>query len=333
MMELLLSLVRSALYGIPLGDDAMRKLRAMGEEGWNSLIDMAARQTVSGLLYQALEQCEGELSISEDTAFRLVSIVNDILARNAVMAEAERSVLDMFSSRGLHPVVMKGSTCSKRYPRPELRECGDVDIFFEGDEFAEAAAILDKAGLEHSKSPDSSVVFSYGDCVVELHGRYFDLHVPSSCLPPVPSAEAEILMLSAHILKHACGAGVGLRQICDFALVWNQYQGDRDSLERLFSEAGLLRWHRLLVAFIEGNLTVSPSRKGSGKGKLIRIMESGGNFGHYNRSRGRHLHGPGIMRKLDTACLILSRLPFSLRYAPRETFFLVRELVTGNISR
>lgn len=332
-MELLLPLVRSALYGVPLEDDVLQRLRHMGEDEWDSIIDLARKQTVTGLLYKALEQNSGALEISEDVAFRLVGSVSSILGRNSEMAEAEKAVLSMFEAHGLHPAVMKGSTCAARYPSPELRESGDIDLFFAGDEFSGAISVLDEAGMQHQSSPDSSVVFIHGNCVVELHDRYFDLHVPASVLPPVPSAEAELLMLSAHILKHACSTGVGLRQICDFALAWDAYPGDRDAIPGLFRRVGLLRWHRLLTSFIDDYLKVSPPRKSSGEGKLLQIIAEGGNFGHHTVSRGKSLDRSAGLRKLDTARLILSRIPFSLRYAPRETFFFIRDLILGNIRR
>lgn len=327
MMDILLSLVCSALYGARPEEWAVKRLQALSEREWNALLELAERQTVSGLVYRALEMLKDEVHISEDCAFRLVGRLSSTVIRHKQFREAENGVLALFE--GLHPVVMKGSTCAARYPDPALREAGDIDLFLAGDAFDGAVALLEQSGMAYTCSPDGSVVSLYRDCVVELHRRYYDLHVREDLLPVVPSAEAELVMLSAHILKHACGTGVGLRQICDYALAWQAYEGDRGALEQLFSRLGLRKWHRLLTEFVADCLALSgPSGRPN---PLLRIVEYGGNFGLHAPGRKDSLERSALARKASTARIYLSRLPFSLRYAPRETLATIRELIKGNL--
>ncbi len=62
------------------------------------------------------------------------------------------------------------------------------------------------------------------------------------------------------------------------------------------------------------------------------IIRQGGNFGHFTKARQKALDRPAAIRKADTALRFIRRLPFSLRYAPREIGPHIRDLIRGNLS-
>ena len=66
---------------------------------------------------------------------------------------------------------------------------------------------------------------------------------------------------------------------------------------------------------------------------LLAIIEEGGNFGHYEQSRKAALSGETRERKIDTAKRYIRRLPFALKYAPREAFRYFLDLVLGNFKK
>lgn len=303
------------------------------EAAWTDLLRTARRQTVAGLLYQAAEHFPEHYSMPENVLFTLLAEVTRIVTTNQKLAKAEKEALEILRSGGLEPVVMKGSSCAARYPAPELRTGGDIDLYVPEADFQRAAALLRDAGLQGNGKPDSSMDFILGGCEVELHRRYFDLHVSKKLLPDVGTPEAELLMLSSHILKHACGVGIGLRQIMDFALAYKAYPGDYEELHNLFRRVGLSRWHVLLLSFVKDY--IDPSAKVPDhvdSGKLFRIVSDGGNFGHFREHRLQSIQGqPAIRRKADTLRRMLGHLPFALRYAPREILPILGELFRNNL--
>lgn len=321
-LELLLLILRGGLPPRPLD-----------ETEWTELIRTAREQTVTGLLYRALERFPEEYSLSENVLFTLLTEVNKIVNRNLKLGEAEKEVVGILRAGGLEPVVMKGSRCAARYPAPELRTGGDIDLYVPEADFPRAEALLRDAGLQGSGKPDASLDFILRGCEIELHRRYFDLHVRPSLLPEVGTPEAELLMLSSHILKHACGVGVGLRQIIDFALAHKAYPGDYEELRGLFRRCGLARWNDLLLSFVKEHIdpgVAPPSYRDPAA--LFRIVSGGGNFGHFRDHRLQTIRKQSTLRrKMDTFRRILSHLPFSLRYAPREIIPLFRELFCGNL--
>lgn len=301
-------------------------MAALSPEQWGELLKMAREQSVSGLVCQALQKAPPEASVPEEILFKMVSETVRIVRAGGQAAVAEGKALSRFAA--LSPIVMKGSRCAARYPDPKMREAGDVDLYIPPESFPEAVGLAEDVTL----SPDGSFQYREEDILIDVHSAYFDLHPHRKHpFPPVPSPEAELLMLSAHIFKHAAGPGTGLRQLCDYALALDAYSGDREALSALFRQAGLGRWERLLESFVSEYLARDLRKGPVSAAPLRRIVQKGGNFGLYTRSRLRSVRRSAFRRKLDTALLYLSRLPFSLRHAPRETLLHLRDLAAGNL--
>ena len=185
-------------------------------------------------------------------------------------------------------------------------------------------------------APDGSEHFTYEGFDVDVHGQYFDLHGKGE-LPPIPSPEATLLMLSAHTLKHAVGAGIGLRQLCDLAAAYLALDGQyrAEDLRRYFKANKLVRWNKLVNSFLQKELGVPDHLYGSTSESshlLLKMLRDGGNFGHYAASRSKALEQSALRRKADTAWRFFRRLPFSLRYAPGEAFSTIFTLIRGNLT-
>ena len=172
---------------------------------------------------------------------------------------------------------------------------------------------------------------------VDLHTRYYDLSAEGKDLPAVPSPEGTILMLSAHILKHAMGPGVGLRQICDMAMACRSLTGRIDTvrLRKYFRSSGTTRWNRMLCSLIHIRFGLDtgffPGEKPRRFAPLEKIVFAGGNFGHYSQSRKKALFRSARARKVDTAFRLVRRIPFSLHYAPKEYTSYFISLIKGNL--
>lgn len=321
--DTVLSLVRCALWGLPFPEEAL----ALAPDRWKEVLTVAREQSVSGLVCQALQKAPPTASIPEEILFKLVSESLRIARNNQRIEGAEEKALSRLA--GCHPVVMKGSRCAALYPDPRMREAGDVDLYIPEAGFA---AARERAGEQAVDAPDGSFHYWEDDVLIDVHPAYFDLHPGRKPFPPVPSPEAELLMLSAHIFKHAAGPGTGLKQFCDFALALDRYPGDREALAAVFRDAGLARWERLLESFLSEYLNRDLRKGNVSAAPLLRIVRQGGNFGLYSPSRRRSVTHSARRRKWDTALLYLSRFPFSLRLAPRETLHHFYDLIRGNLN-
>lgn len=326
----LTGLVGSGLSGRPVDKELLTGLSAAE---WEALYTLAKQHTVTGLLYGGLQLLPDGTGIPEDVLLRLVSRIGKVSNHGKSMRNLTVALTDYFSSKGLHPVVMKGVETAAFYPSPDLRLYGDVDLYFAPEEYDKAAEVALKRFGSLRKDPDGSIHFKIDNVDIDIHPDYFGLHIKPQRLPVVGSPEGTLLMLSGHILHHAIASGIGLRQITDLAAAYQALEGKYDpaALEAVYRTAGLFKWNRLLSCFIRDNLGVDAPHYGDTSTKTLeRIIFSGGNFGHYASSRQKALQASPFRRKLNTAGQFLRRLPFSLRFSPHETFSLIFTLTRGN---
>ena len=317
-----------------LWEQELRLEATPSREDWLALLQIARQQAVFGLFFRGMTHLPAEQLPASDVRMPLLAEVDRLERRGSELVRVQEELLARFAETGLHPLVQKGTEAAKYYPRPLLRESGDIDLYFTPAQFARARELMTPG---EPLAPDGSLVYRFRDVVVEHHPRYFDLHVRADKLPAVPSAEAELLLLSAHILKHAIGEGVGCKQLCDMTVALARTDGsyDKATLQETLRRCGLLRWHRLLCSLLVEDLGLDPACclpdfTPCNPEPLRKIVLQGGAFGFADASRRKAIGRSAFSRKLHAAGSFLKRLPFSLRYAPRETLATVGELVRGN---
>ena len=371
-----LALVRSGLHEQPAeiaghsdndavlpGSTGHLDWHSLSDAEWLSVLEMARKQTVCGLVYRGVALLPEEVQVPDSVIFPLMKEAHRIIQQSRMIDRTASEVVAFFERRSLHPLILKGPEAAKNYPKPELRESGDLDLFFPPKEFGKAVHAIqerlrkipgqagndggrtkedrgqagnDDAGNEALTTlPDGSIHYDWNGIDIDQHAQYFDLDVDPSVLPKVPSTEATLLMLSAHILKHSMGTGIGLRQLCDMAAAYQTLPYDRERLLAFYEATDTLKWNELLAAFCQKYLGADripfdgslPDPQ-----PLMDIILTGGNFGHHEVSREKVLQSSPLRRKADTALRFLKRLPFSLRYAPRQLVNRVKELTKGNLS-
>lgn len=259
------------------------------------------------------------------------------------MANVTALLSEMY--RNLSPVCFKGQECACLYARPSSRECGDIDLYFNDIEASEAVARQHGYVPEHK--PDGSFTYAVQGIVVEHHQSYIDLCAPrkrkwlrtldanpgfetgsGGMLRPTPSLN--LLVLHSHVMKHAFGRGVGLRQICDLARAYYSYDGmyDADGLRDMYRKAGLTSWTRMVHAFLTDYLGLGKEflpyaeHHADASEFLSRVMLAG-NF-------GRSMPGNG-QGKCRTLKAFMANALFAARYAPDEYFWQIAQLAGGQL--
>ncbi|MBR5343392.1 MAG: nucleotidyltransferase family protein [Oscillospiraceae bacterium] len=202
-----------------------------------------------------------------------------LYARQATVSQARRTadfllLMQKFASHGLRPVIVKGIVCRSLYPEPEQRPSEDEDLLIRPADYPAYKAILEENGLHASGNEDDyEVSFATEDrCLhLELHrslfppesdaygdcARFFDgaldravelrvMDVPLLTLAPTD----HLLFLLCHAYKHFLHGGIGIRQLCDMALMaerddaqidWAQIRGSCEELRIAFFAAALFR--------------------------------------------------------------------------------------------
>lgn len=228
----LLSLLSHALFGAPLSLPAACDFK--------EIYRLANAHMLFGVVGEGLSSLP-EDAVPCELMLRWQSRTVSLLRQNAALLSLERRVLDAFLREKIPVIILKGSTVARLYPTPDLRVAGDVDCLVPVDEVSHAAEVLTALGLEerptaarHHRS------FFEGKREVELHfavpgipegeagkrisdffeDAFDNLRITefAGYSLPMLSPTHQAVMLLLHIREHMRDGGVGLRQICDFAI-------------------------------------------------------------------------------------------------------------------
>lgn len=259
------------LLQISIGTTSADDFPVLTEAEWESVRTLALRQTVLGVILGGIEKLPLEKQPPRMMKLKWVAQVEKIKKRNMVMDRASQSVSRILDKAGLQNVILKGQGIARLYPKPEYRMSGDVDVLLTSPgSFAKNGKnvySIDKSVIEIKKKLENIGKGEVGRALyhhIEWHvpGTEIEVHIrpmyfndpwvntrfqkwTKRCLEsgmnqgpslndigfPVPSAEFNLIYLLVHIYHHLLFEGVGLRQVCDYAVLLQDTfcQGVRDN--------------------------------------------------------------------------------------------------------
>lgn len=336
----LLTLLRSGLWNRP---PDIPELFPLSSEEWKEVFEKSRNHTVTAIVADSLEYLP-ENQLPSDEILAGWAVESDRIERlGATMANVTAGLSEIYKT--LRPVCFKGLECASLYSRPSSRQCGDIDLYF--DDIEASAALARQHGYVPEHKPDGSFTYSVQGIVVEHHPSYIDLCAPRKrkwlkTLDENPGFEAGIcgmfrpvpalnlLVLHSHVMKHAFGRGVGLRQMCDLARAYYSYDGmyEPEDLRRMYRKAGLATWTRMIHAFLADYLGLGKEflpyqeTHADASAFLERVLLAG-NF-------GRSIPGSG-QGKVRTLKAFMANALFAARYAPDEYFWQIAQLAGGQL--
>lgn len=339
------ALLRAGLWGAEKELEGFQKLAATE---WEAVYAMARQQTVRGLMYSGICLLPDELMPAESLLMRWAAAVEGIELRNRHMNKVQANLCRWFENNGLKPIVMKGQGVAQYYEQPFLRECGDIDLYFaSAREHSEAYRLLEEKVGRLEKHADGSYSYKVDGVSVEHHTQLVDLtgrrvnilirSMEDKCGFPqmeiiagsgatarIPSPTENVILQNAHILKHALGWGVGLRQLCDIARLYDTQHDDINGevVQEVCRRAGIMEWTALLHSFLTEYMGMPKASlpfatKSMSPEPLLHRILKGGNFGQHRTDMVKGTSGP-IRRKVQTACSFAQNAVFACRYAPGE---------------
>lgn len=289
---------------------------APDETGWERLLGEARRQALQGVLFAAIERLPHEQRPPRGVLLTWYGEARRIEADNARLDRAAVEISQRLQQAGLRSVVLKGQGVARLYPRPELRVCGDIDIWIEGQRWS----VLRRLG--HMGRIDG-ITYHHADwhCLqgveVEAHNRPTWMYSPrlNYCLQrwfaeqsprqfssvplalgevgkiTVPSTVFNLVYLLVHLFRHTLFEGVGLRQLMDYYYALSQPIAASERAEAvtmirrlgLLSFAGAVMHIEQRVFGLSRERMITPPRTTEGERLLADVMH-GGNFGHYSEA-------------------------------------------------
>lgn len=336
-LQALFALLQAGLLG--RFDEAAASAFPLSAGEWERVFTLARQQTVTGIAFRGLDFLPEEVAPPMGIMAKWMAHADRIEQSNRVMNETVARLYGHFASAGVEAVLQKGQGVAAMYPEPLLRECGDIDLYFPGhDGISDPLTGID--GAVRERQPDDSWVYVVDGIIVEHHTDLLDIQSPRAkryvkrlieekgfekvvtgdgVEVLVPAPEVNLLLLSSHILKHAFGVGIGLRQFCDYAVARRYYEGrvNEEEMREIWRMTGLEKWQDLLEGFLVKKT-----------GVLLDIVLKGGNFGVYSKDR-ENVPRARWARKVQTFKALMGNLGFAFRYAPGEWFWTTMQLLGG----
>jgi hypothetical protein len=181
---------------------------------------------------------------------------------NRYIAQRGEAWIGKLAEAGISATVFKGASVATWYPEPLHRSLGDVDIVItEGWNRLEGILTEESRNL-FRKDEDEVVLEEKNQLMVEFHRHWECLYNPLThrrllqiCRSAQPGdKELYFVCLILHIQRHILTYGVGLKQICDVAVMLRWASLDLEKVASLLHRLHAERFSRLLFGFIACHL-------------------------------------------------------------------------------
>lgn len=238
---------------------------------WDMLKTLSAQQGVLALAYDGA--VAGNASMPAE--LKKIWSQQTILAvmKNERLLVAQDQLLEQLQQANIPAVILKGSSVAQYYPQPDLRALGDIDVLVPRESLEQVKAILLQSGYEFREADhDFHLGFSRPGAYVEVH---YDVTTLPQCRGgdmakqeirrflecreqgsmgghgfPMLSQQHQALMLLLHMVRHTLDSGIGLRQLCDWAMYVATVDPEKwkDGIVPMLQRCGLLRYAQVATA-------------------------------------------------------------------------------------
>ena len=302
---------------------------------YEPLHQLAKEQSVVGLVAAGFGHVS-DMKVPKAAVIQFIGQTLRLEQRNQAMNDFIGVIVEKMREAGIYSLLVKGQGVAQCYERPLWRSCGDVDFFFDAENYEKAKMFL--APLASFVHPEEKVkrhqAMTIDTWEVELHGL-----LPTEISERVndgvwsvqrdifenggvrvwkndgvdvflPSPDNDVIVILTHFLQHFFVGGVGLRQICDWCrLLWTyRDEIDHGLLEKRLREMGIMSEWKAFGAFAVSWLgmpeeampfyaqSTSLYRKAR---RICRVILDAGNFGH-NKDQSYRSKYPKLIEKSIT---------------------------------
>ena len=324
-----------------------------GEVDWNAIYELAYQQAVVGPVSEGIDTLAPGYGPLEKERPQFSREVLSTEKRNRKMDEFIPKVMKFLTGNGIRPVLVKGQGLSCDWPVPSHRSPGDIDLLLHGEDYASARDLLAQHATSVGEEAESILHqdYEFGNITLEIHGSLSTMlnsrvdsvlsdmqdaifsdggtvTVPIGGYDcPVPSYDYNAAYVFIHLCKHYFFEGLGLRQLCDWALYMAGHKDDTDFSKAvgIVKEAGLEGPWKGLGKLLADRVGLDPSMmplydagEATRASMAWRYVLKRGNFG-VNDGRRKGEYENKIVRKFHTLMFYLPYFARQIIVFPKET--------------
>lgn len=326
---------------LALGLKKERECLPQSRDEWDMLFNVAAQHNLVAVTFPLIDELHDEELVPLGIYSRWAMMAEKVQEKNANMNKVCVKLFNLFKDNGMRSCVLKGQGAAALYPHPELRQCGDIDIWVDADrnttlDFLRSHGGTGKVFYHHCephmvKGISTEVHFLPSWMNAPIANRrlqkYFRRVAPAQfenynpdlgfC---VPTLQFQAVHMLIHIYRHVLDEGVGLRQLMDYYYVLKaltpedrvKVLRDLDELKMKIFAAGIMYVLKMVFGIEDRLLLCEPDSR-QGAFLLDEIMISG-NFGRYDI---RNKHEKNERRVMHAKRKITRSLRY-LKYYPTE---------------
>lgn len=248
----------------------------LSADEWAQLFRMAHSQGVTGLFIDGVAQ--GNVRPDNGLWDQWIVHLFCLEQANRYIAKRGEAWIKRLGDAGISASVFKGSSVGAWYPEPLHRSHGDIDVVINNGWDRLESVLAQEACEPYRSDEDEIILEEQNGLLVEFHRRWEYLYNPWTnrrlqqwCRGAKPEdMELYLVCLILHIQRHFLTYGIGLKQVCDVAVMWRRASLDRHRVAFLLQRLDAERFSRLLFGFISIHLggvedfPLSPIKAGKG---------------------------------------------------------------------
>lgn len=258
--KVLLGILASSISGKMLEIDGQSPL---GSKEWMELVRMAKQHGVASIVADCIQNLPKEWIPEKSIVMTFVGhFVNQTKRYSWQVATANKLALAL-KNKGIDMIVLKGISFSTYYNKPELRECGDCDIYL-GKDFeignktaCEIGGRAEFGTYKHSHIHLDGLLIENHRYITDFHGTQKGIALehllqkyakyPADIIAGTDLVRPNVHFNALHLLRHAQGnlmlGGMTLRMIYDWTALLNSEQ-DRIDFVQLYKDLEIFNLRR-----------------------------------------------------------------------------------------
>lgn len=361
--DIFFALLRSGLYGVPVPDGELPD-----SIDWEAVVVLARKHAVLGVIIESVRFLPEPLRPSAEMSARMGRFAMKLIQSNMGLDRRAAQLTEFFAGHGIKGVFLKGQGVARCYREPQMRHTGDIDFYVGQEQYPRAMELCKQhlvVGDNWSEESNQHFAFRWEGVMIELHRIVTEIYSPfgrkrfkrwivdeversprrrtlsvGSTAITLPPAEFDAIYIFYHALRHFVVGGIGLRQLCDWAMVFRAHGGEIDlnRLEANIKRFGLTRGWKLFgciaverLGVPAGQMPLYDPRFSRRAGVMLEMIMHGGSFGfHSALNATAPTYDYGVKYTFEKFRYISRYMLYTFPILPAEavSFYLYRQCCT-----
>lgn len=228
---------------VRLGIGTSEEISIKFDVDWKKLIELADRQGLAAVILDGISRIYEEQRPPKDILLPWIGeTLQNYDDRYSLYCHSIADMASFFHEHGLKMMVLKGYVCSLDWPKPEHRPCGDIDVWFLGQQKKADYLVSSECDIKVGTSEHHHTVFYWRGFMVENHFDFIDVHHRKlgskieavlkelskddsfsfdifGTKTYIPSPNLNALFLLYHLMLHFTSTEMSIRQILDWGIL------------------------------------------------------------------------------------------------------------------